>query len=158
MILFDTGAAKFAFRAAGVMLHDGYVLLQHDAGTWFLPGGRVELLELAHDALNREMREELGVDVEVGRMLWVFEGFSRQGKKIRHELSLAFLVRIPPGPVRDDKATPILCPEQEWVLHFEWLPLAQIEQLPLYPPCLGQRLLHLPAGIEHLMHARNDLV
>lgn len=154
--MLDSEKARFAFRAAGVALHNGHVLLQHDAGTWFLPGGRVELLELAHDAVRRELREELDVDVEVVRLLWVFEGFARQGPKMRHEISLNFLVHIPPGPVRDNKTSPILRPEQDYLLHFAWLPLAQVGQLDLYPPFLAHLLQHLPTSIEPIAESGTD--
>ncbi|MDL9937382.1 mannosyltransferase [Gordonia sp. ABSL1-1] len=39
------------------------------AGKWELPGGRVEPAETAHDAVRREIREELGVDVEPAEQL-----------------------------------------------------------------------------------------
>jgi ADP-ribose pyrophosphatase YjhB (NUDIX family) len=149
----DTASAWFAFRVAGVAIHEEHVLLQRDGGTWFLPGGRVELLELARDGLGREMREELGVAVEVGRMLWLFEGFSHLWGKTRHELSLAFLMSLPPGPLRDSKAQPIVRLEQHGMLHFAWHPLARLQQLSLYPPCLQQRLRHLPLEIEHIVQS-----
>lgn len=55
---------------AAAIIDDGRLLLAQRArpsdlaGKWELPGGRVELGESAHDAVRREIREELGVDVE----------------------------------------------------------------------------------------------
>ena len=39
------------------------------AGGWELPGGKVEPGEAPMDALHREIREEMGVDIEVGALL-----------------------------------------------------------------------------------------
>jgi 8-oxo-dGTP diphosphatase len=58
--------------AAGVLVEHGRVLLTqrkkgaHLAGAWEFPGGKVEAGEDPRDALVRELREEIGIEVTVG--------------------------------------------------------------------------------------------
>jgi 8-oxo-dGTP diphosphatase len=60
---------------AAAVLHQGRVLAQQRAyppaaaGRWELPGGRVEPNESARDALVRECREELAVEIVPGAQL-----------------------------------------------------------------------------------------
>lgn len=60
---------------AAVLLHEGRVLLgkrappRREAGSWELPGGKVEPGETDEEALVRELAEELGVDVRPVRLL-----------------------------------------------------------------------------------------
>lgn len=61
-----------------VVIRDGFVLLVKRenpprAGSWSLPGGRVQEGELLPDALRREIREECGIEVEVSDLIEVYE-------------------------------------------------------------------------------------
>ncbi|MFE5860207.1 NUDIX domain-containing protein [Streptomyces virginiae] len=62
-------------RVTGIVIEDGQILLldQDTDGdrSWSLPGGKVEPGETLEQALKREMLEETGVEVEVGRLLYV---------------------------------------------------------------------------------------
>lgn len=60
----------FVFDEAGRML-----LARHgDVGLWAAPGGGVDPDERPEDAVVRELREELGVDIEVRGLIGVYGG------------------------------------------------------------------------------------
>lgn len=66
----------FQIRVTGVLVKGDNILLVKQAMSngreWSLPGGRVERGELLGEALApREIKEETGLDVEVGRLLYV---------------------------------------------------------------------------------------
>lgn len=59
----------------GIIIEDGQILMldQDTDGprSWSLPGGKLEEGETLKEALVREMREETGAEVEVGRLLYI---------------------------------------------------------------------------------------
>ncbi len=70
----------------GVIFEGASVLLakrgQEPAkGTWSLPGGAVELGEKVIDALKREIREEIGIEIEVGGLVRVLDRIFRDDDK-----------------------------------------------------------------------------
>ena len=73
-------------RAVGAVIVDGedrILLIQRghepSAGRWTLPGGRLEPGECDADALRREVREETGLDVDVGRLAGTLERSGPRG-------------------------------------------------------------------------------
>ncbi len=59
--------ATYPLSIKGVLVHDGRVLLLlNERNEWDLPGGRPDPGEDQRAALKREVREETGLDVEVG--------------------------------------------------------------------------------------------
>jgi ADP-ribose pyrophosphatase YjhB (NUDIX family) len=87
------------------------------AGRWSLPGGRVEQGEPLTDAVAREVREETGLQVQVGRLCGYAERFDGD----RHFVILDFWVDSPTGhPIAGDDASAV-----------DWIGVDEMERLPL---------------------------
>jgi ADP-ribose pyrophosphatase YjhB (NUDIX family) len=88
----------------GVVFAGGCVLLvkrrfEPLAGRWSLPGGALEVGETLAEGLARELKEETGLEVEVGPVVDVFDRITRdeQGRPRFHYVLVDFLCTIRAG-------------------------------------------------------------
>jgi nucleoside triphosphatase len=86
---------------------EGKILLAK-SHKWFdkytLPGGHIEVGEAMVDAVKREVKEEVGLDVEVGEMLLMQEAvFAPEFYKKRHFIFIDFLCRTRDQQIRLDR-------------------------------------------------------
>jgi ADP-ribose pyrophosphatase YjhB (NUDIX family) len=156
MIRFDEGGQRFNYRIVGVAVHEQTVLLHQaeDEDFWTFPGGRAELGEPAEQTLRREMKEEIGAEVEVVRLLWFVENFFEYAEKRYHEIALYFLIRFPPACQDPPRSGSFQGAEGEMKLTFRWFPLDPVvlARLPLYPSFLQTALQQLPDSVRHIVH------
>lgn len=98
--------------ARGICVRNGEVLLCRAKGgeTAYLPGGHIEFGETGAAALAREMREEAGVDVTVGRFLGAVENDFLQHGKRHCEINLVYEMTVAEGEVSS---------REDWI-GFEW--------------------------------------
>lgn len=73
-------------------------LAKNERGLWEFPGGGVEFGEKLVDALRREMREEYGIDIEVGELLDVVDHILPD--EGQHWVSPTFICRLLNGEPR----------------------------------------------------------
>ncbi len=82
--------------------NDGRILLalrsqnaKNERGTWEIPGGAVEFGETLHDALKREIKEEISIGIEILEMLHVCDHILPE--EHQHWVSPTFICRIAVG-------------------------------------------------------------
>jgi 8-oxo-dGTP diphosphatase len=105
--------------ARGVLVAGDHLLVCHGKGKAisYLPGGHIEVGESARLALEREMLEEAGITVKVGRFLGVVEHkFVQKGGDVS-EINLVF--EMTAGSVLPPEGPAAL----EDHIEFEWVPM-----------------------------------
>lgn len=135
-------------RVSVVVLDERKILLvRHRKGNrhyWVLPGGRLEYGETFSECAVRELKEETGLDVEVERYLFLSEAIAPD--RSRHIVNLYLKARVVGGVMKLGNE-PVLA-------GVEFIPIADLERLTLFPP-IGKAILEaLPngfnSGIEYL--------
>ncbi len=114
--------------AGALILRDGKLLLvkrgAHPGfGKWSVPGGLVELGERVQDAMVREVKEEVGFDVEAVKLNDVADTITLDSnRRVQyHFVVVNFIVRIVGGELKT--ATDIL--------EARWVPVEEVEKVNL---------------------------
>lgn len=128
--------------ARAVIVADGHVLLARQRGgtRTFLPGGHIEFNEPATRALSRELREELGLPVLVGRFLGSIEHAWVDDAGRHHEVNLVFAAGA--GWLNASRA-PV---PKETHLEFVWQALGDLDAANLLPAVLREVIPKWIAG------------
>ena len=140
MISFDTGNHRFNLRAAAIIVQGEYVLLHRLDGDdfWSLPGGRVEPGEHAAQTVVREMQEEVGASIRIGKMLCVVENFFIHNGRRNHEIGLYFAATLEPDSPLLDLAVAHRGSEKDKGLTFAWFLRRELSDMDVRPAFLRQ--------------------
>ena len=155
MICVEMGQGLFNFRAAGIAVDDGHVLLcqsQANPSFWFLPGGRVDLMEPTPETLRREMTEELSTEIELGPLQMVVENFFTLDGRPHHEIGFYYTVRFTDPAILDKSRIWHGVADGTYKLNLRWFRLDDLDQVPLRPAFLTRALRSPQSGVQHIVN------
>ncbi len=154
MITMEWNGTLFQFRAAALIWSHGHLLIHRDTRVnfWALPGGRVEFGELAIEALQREMHEELNSATKVGPLRFVIESCGKTESGKLQEIGFYFDVQLENPPRFHENDIVYRCVDGEADLEYRWaLPSPDIlKRFDFRPDIISDKLQHRSDGVLHL--------
>ena len=110
-----------------------------DGFYYILPGGGQHPGETLTSALQRECREELSVDVNIGDLVCIREYIGRNHEFAQdadvHQIEFMFACSMQGGTSVGVGEHP-----DQWQVGFEWIPLDRLEAYRFYPKALRRTL------------------
>ena len=125
-------------RASGVIVKNHSVLLIHRFSDgkeyWVLPGGAVEAGETNEEALDREMKEELCIEVKNKNFLFEIEYL---GRKEYHYSITEYIGEPKLGGLELERSNS----ENQYIL--TWVPLEKVKEIKvLYPKGIVEKIIN----------------
>jgi 8-oxo-dGTP diphosphatase len=147
-----TDTKTVRLRVCALCVQDESVLLvkhrrfatstQFPEEAWILPGGGVEYGESCEAAVRRELAEETGYEVEVGKLLFIkelvypFPSIAQKTEPTKHHsLSLCFAATVTGGTLitgRDPEFG-----EHQLIMETNWIKFSELNTVVVYPPFLA---------------------
>ena len=133
-ITIDVDDYKLNVRAAGIMNHNGKILVHRNINSdhYALIGGRVEIGESSADTVKREIKEELGKNIEITGYISTIENFFEMKGSKYHEIMFVHKIEF---TNEEDKKIEYTMKNIEGkdYLQYEWIDLDSIDEYPLLP-------------------------
>ncbi len=151
---FQTEEGRFNYRVGVIITNGDRMLMARNPldrrEYYYSVGGRVNFGEELTAAVIRELKEETGVDCEIGRLACIHENFFTDSDGVPyHEVSVFFtvkeneqLLRIPNGHLTDHG------PKGEYL---EWIDMKHSDGITVYPEFFKTADFSRETGVMHFI-------
>ena len=146
------GEGVINIRVGAIILKDGKILMvkNHRDDYYYSVGGRIQFGETAGEAVRREVKEELGFEMEIDRLGFVCEAIfygtiGDDKERLIYEPAFYFYMKVPDDfEIQKDTFLEDGTPE-----YLEWVPLYTDQTI--YPAFFKTELLHPARETKHIV-------
>ena len=133
-ISFNIEDYKLNIRAACIIKHNNKVLFHKTDGMDYhcIIGGRIELGEKSEDTIKREIKEELGKEIEIKRYAATIENFFNLDGKRYHEYMFIYEAEFKDEKDKLFDGTLYNIEGKDYMKYY-WLDLDKIDTYPIKP-------------------------
>lgn len=152
-ITVDIGNYRLNYRVGALIEHEGKILLHKadDNDYYAIPGGRVKAGENSDEALKREVKEEMGVNLLIDNYFGMIENFFNTQEKNYHELMALYHCHFEENCSLYEKEE-IRDIEEHKNLSFFWIPIEEIDTISLRPVALKEEIKKGLNRTIHIIH------
>ena len=140
-ISIDVENYKLNVRTAVIIIHNNKILVHRNVNSdhYALVGGRVQIGENSEEAVKREVKEEIGKDIEMLGYISTIENFFEMNNKKYHEILFVHKAEFKNDEDKKIEYT-IKNIEGKEYLQYEWIDLDKIQEYSLMPKIIKQVL------------------
>ena len=146
------GEGVLNIRVGAIILKDNQLLMVRNDrdGYYYSVGGRIQFGETAEQAVVREVKEELGFEMEVDRLGFVCEAYfygtvGGDTERLIYEPAFYFYMKTPADfTIQNHTFLEDGTPE-----HLEWVPLGTNKTI--YPEFFKTELTNAGGGLKHIV-------
>lgn len=137
----DVEDYKLNIRAAVVIIHNGKLLTHRniESNHYALLGGRVEIGEDSETTVKREVKEELGKEIEITGYISTVENFFEMKGQKYHEIEFVHKAEFVNEEDKKIEYTLKNIEGEDWI-QYEWIEINKIDSYPLMPKVIKKVL------------------
>lgn len=141
----EKGEIRFSFRVAIILKNRDRVLLEKFDDFWNMIGGRVHFGEDTLESAKRELKEELGIEIDDLKLINISENFFPWFGKYQQELLFVYTAELN-DDIEITKKEEFKCLDKD--TPFKWHNKNDVESLNCKPGII-KKLVMQDAGITH---------
>lgn len=142
----QTDQGSFGVRVSALVIQDGKIFLaKSPKEEYYTIGGAIHVGEKTEEALKREVREEIDIDVKIEKLAFVVENLFTLEDQDFHQIEFHYLVRPLSEPNRQME-------EGGQTRDCQWVALDDLAAINLNPAFLKEALLKQDGPIQHFIN------
>ena len=150
-----TDEEEFHGRTCGIIKQDDkFLIMRVNQTSYFhIPGGHIEIGEDSEQAIIREIKEEIGCDIQETNLFAIQENFWKRNNKNCHGIEFYYIIKPKNNLEMKDYQRIEIDKGEEKLLDFKWCTQEELKEIDLRPVNIRDMLINgdYSKGLSHIV-------